>query len=201
MINAIISIAIMTGWLFLAIYIPQILCGYNYSDLFDIINDNNLNKINNFLEAVGITNESGTKIATKYFIESIAISILTLIIAIILCKLICKLVNSIKITKQNTTNTTKTDQYYEVKYLGYKKSEKYLCIDIEINNLTDGTRIINYKKFKIKNDNDIKDEYVNKFTTKTIRVIFKTTKYDTFQIYYKDNELEPGTTYKQNIIK
>lgn len=81
-----ITFLLLIAWFFLLLYCPQMLCGYSYPQLTEIMQNEDAQAITDFAKALGLTEENSTQVASKFFYTSIAIIIGVLILILIIRK-------------------------------------------------------------------------------------------------------------------
>ena len=83
-----ILLLLYIAWFISIFYIPQMICGFNYMELFELRNNEGLDIVSKFLTTLNITDGTVKQVATKYIFISISISFAILIVLIILKKYI-----------------------------------------------------------------------------------------------------------------
>ena len=78
----------LIAWGVMTYYLPIMLCGYNYIELIDIINDKDARAVTEFLKAFNVTESNTSQVAGKYLVISIGISILILVAISVIYKLL-----------------------------------------------------------------------------------------------------------------
>ena len=81
-----IFLLLYIAWFISIFYTPQMICGFTYTELFELRNNEGLDILSKFLTTFNLTDETVKQVATKYIFISIAISFAILIILVILHK-------------------------------------------------------------------------------------------------------------------
>lgn len=78
----------LIGWGVMTWYLPIMLCGYNYVELIDIMNNKDARAITEFLKAFNVTESNTSQVAGKYLVISVGLSILILVVFTLFYKLL-----------------------------------------------------------------------------------------------------------------